>query len=275
MYKRRNNLIMLLVLLIAYMDIWVESANQTINNETLLIKHLFTGYDPKARPLLDTSRAVDVNMGFEMTSINDVDTKSQTITISGWCVFTWSDDRLTWNASEYNLRTIVLPPSMVWLPSVVVYNMAGLEVYNSNWRTFQEVLIDSNGFILWTPGGLFQSQCAINIQYFPYDDQICRFQFGFWMHEIEHALLHVPESNSIIERYQENEEWVLVNHSLVEMAAIDRISWVALNLHLRRRHLFFTANVILVTVFLAALMLMVFKLPVESGKHVIFAGLTI
>ena len=35
----------------------------------------------------------------------------------------WTDEELAWNVSEYNVRTIRLPSTEIWLPDVVFYSV--------------------------------------------------------------------------------------------------------------------------------------------------------
>ena len=99
---KRNQLVNILLILLAFMDISVEQENTTfINNEAKLIEQLFVRYNPAVRPLLDTSKSVDINMYFQINSLKDVDIKSQSITVNGWIVLMWTDESLRWNSSEY------------------------------------------------------------------------------------------------------------------------------------------------------------------------------
>ena len=36
------------------------------------------------------------------------------------------------------------------------------------------------GVVHWEPGGVFKTMCAIDITYYPFDEQRCNLKFGAW-----------------------------------------------------------------------------------------------
>jgi len=61
------------------------------------------------------------------------------------------------------------------------------------------------------PLGIFVSSCAINIRWFPFDEQRCRLKFGSWTYDGTQLNLWAG-SNKTIESniYQPSGEWDLV-----------------------------------------------------------------
>lgn len=118
----------------------------------------------------------------------------------------WTDYRLEWNESEFdNIPVLRLPPSMVWLPEIVLENkyatfrhhvlflsiylfrkeiLISLFLLNSNDAQFQvayycNVLIYPSGYVYWLPPAIFRSSCSINVNYFPFDWQNCSLKFRY------------------------------------------------------------------------------------------------
>jgi hypothetical protein len=40
-----------------------------------------------------------------------------------------------------------------------------------------------NGTIKWNPPVIYKSYCAIDIEYYPFDEQNCTLKFGTWSHD--------------------------------------------------------------------------------------------
>ena len=44
--------------------------------------------------------------------------------------------------------------------------------------------IHSNGNVYWSFPALLKSTCKLNVDYFPWDQQICELQFGSWTQDM-------------------------------------------------------------------------------------------
>ncbi len=79
----------------------------------------------------------------------------------------WYDQRLIWNASEFNgLTTLRLPCSKIWLPDIVLYNSA--DDYTQGYYQ-SKAMVDNNGHVFWPPPAKFRSSCKIDVTFFPFD----------------------------------------------------------------------------------------------------------
>lgn len=80
-----------------------------------------------------------------------------------------------------------------------------------------------DGTVLWEPPAVFKFQCEINVEYFPFDQQVCKLKFGIWSYDgtqvdLKHIwtdILQRGEQDCIksgvdLDGYYPNQEWDLM-----------------------------------------------------------------
>lgn len=43
--------------------------------------------------------------------------------------------------------------------------------------------IHSNGLVIWKPPAIYKSLCPINVEFFPFDEQMCTLKIGSWTYD--------------------------------------------------------------------------------------------
>ncbi|XP_015259953.1 PREDICTED: acetylcholine receptor subunit delta-like [Cyprinodon variegatus] len=95
------------------------------NEEERLINHLFKEkkYNKELRPVQKQQDVVDVYLALTLSNLISLKEVDETLLTNVWIDHTWTDYRLSWNASEFDgIEMLRLPPSMVWLPEIVLEN---------------------------------------------------------------------------------------------------------------------------------------------------------
>lgn len=130
--------------------------------------------------------------------------------------------------------------------------------------------IHSDGSYMWSPGGLVQSLCDVDLYSFPFDLQTCSITLTIWGYYGTEAVL-VPINNlTIVDTtfYNKNAQWDLKRATLSPLNNGGRNSLMKVQLTLQRLSLYFVINMLVPVLLLSVLNPLVFVLPVDSGERV-------
>uniref|UniRef100_A0A4W5JIN3 Acetylcholine receptor subunit delta n=1 Tax=Hucho hucho TaxID=62062 RepID=A0A4W5JIN3_9TELE len=254
------------------------------NEEERLIQHLFKekAYNKDLRPVEKQGEAVVVYIALTLSNLISLKEVTETLLTNVWMEHGWYDTRLSWNTTEFDdIDVLRLPPSMVWLPEIVLEN--------NNDAQFQvayycNVLIYPDGYVYWLPPAIFRSSCAINVNYFPFDWQNCTLKFTSLTYnakEITMQLKEEPEDDKsykvewiIIDPagFTENGEWEII-HKPARRNTYKNIP-IESNKHqditfyliIKRKPLFYIVNIIIPSVLISFMATLVYYLPADSGE---------
>ncbi|NP_996947.1 acetylcholine receptor subunit delta precursor [Danio rerio] len=253
------------------------------NEEERLINYLFKerGYNKELRPVQNKDETVDIYLALTLSNLISLKEVDETLLTNVWMEHGWKDHRLTWNESEYDIPVLRLPPSMVWLPEIVLEN--------NNDAQFQvayycNVLIYSSGDMYWLPPAIFRSSCSINVNYFPFDWQNCSLKFSSLTYNAKEISLNLKmeQENTTYykvewiiidpEGFTENGEWEIVHKPARRniYKSIPKESNkhqdITFYLIIKRKPLFYIVNIIIPCVLISFLASLVYYLPADSGE---------
>jgi len=158
-------------------------------------------------------------------------------------------------------------------------------------KQITKVTIHYNGLIVWKPPAIYKSLCPINVEFFPFDEQLCTLKVGSWTyHEyavrIKHKSLsdkdfdqQVIDDGINLDDYYKSTEWdLLAVKSKKDMkyypCCSEPYADIKFNITIRRKTLFYAINLILPCVIICLVTLLVFYLPADSGEKITM-GITI
>lgn len=152
-----------------------------------------------------------------------------------------------------------------------------------------KVTVNYQGRVLWKPPIIFRSQCEMNVEFFPFDTQMCPLKIGTWTHNgLLIDLRHTAQKTNISQPsfdycqaeidfaidlidYKSDVEWDLLSMNAkreIEVYPCCPEPYVGLlfNISLRRKTLFYGINLICPCLAISFLTVLVFYLPAESGE---------
>ena len=138
-------------------------------------------------------------------------------------------------------------------------------------RLSTRVQLYHDGKNMWLAPVMLRSKCKINVQYFPFDAQICTMKFGSWTYDITRVDVKKESNDTDLLKYIESGEWKLVAAPVRRnvhkyTCCPERYPDITFDFVIHRRSLFYLTNLILPLVVISCLIIFVFTLPPESGK---------
>ncbi|XP_013099122.1 acetylcholine receptor subunit beta-like 2 isoform X2 [Stomoxys calcitrans] len=245
-----------------------------------LYDDLLSNYNRLIRPVVNNTETLTVWLGLKLSQLIEVNLRNQVMTTNLWVKQRWFDYKLRWDPEEYGgVEQLYVPSEHIWVPDIVLYN---------NWDGNYEVTLMTKatlkytGEVFWEPPAIYKSSCEMNVEYFPYDEQICFMKFGSWTYngaqvDLKH-LDQVPGSNLVQIGIDLSEFYLSVEWDILEVPAtkneeyypdtLEPFSDITFKLTMRRKTLFYTVNLIIPCVALTFLTVLVFYLPSDSGEKV-------
>uniref|UniRef100_A0A3Q3WRQ5 Cholinergic receptor, nicotinic, alpha 10a n=1 Tax=Mola mola TaxID=94237 RepID=A0A3Q3WRQ5_MOLML len=236
-----------------------------------LLKDLFTNYTSALRPVEDTNNILNVTLQVTLSQIIDMDERNQILTAYLWIRQVWVDAYLKWNKDDYDgLDTIRIPSSYVWRPDIVLYNNAD-DHFTGSMDT--NVVIRHDGQIMWDSPAITKSSCKVDVSFFPFDAQQCRFTYGSWTYNGNQLdILNALESADLADLV-ENVEWEILGmpakKNIIQYGCCaDPYPDVTYTLKLKRKASFYIFNLLIPCVMISFLAPLGFYLPADSGEKV-------
>ena len=263
------NKIFLIILIIS--NVYCQST------EYELKRRLLENYRKDSLPIINRTK-VDVSLGIALRAINNINQIDGIMRLNIWFRYSWEDEYLKWNYSEYNLKSLPFytDPSImdsIWIPDIYLYNTASDPMSE---LAYTKATVDHNGKVLLSRPGIITSTCNFNLNNFPYDEQRCTLKFGSWSMNSEKLNLSMYVPVSDISNYQENQEWDMIKFN----ASINEKLYnccpypfqdITFEFIIRRKANYFNLNLILPAFTTAALMIMAQYIPWNSGERISFA----
>lgn len=135
------------------------------------------------------------------------------------------------------------------------------------------VVIRHDGQIMWDSPAITKSSCKVDVSFFPFDAQQCRFTYGSWTYNGNQLdILNAMESADLADLV-ENVEWEVLGMPAKKSIVLygccaDPYPDVTYTLKLKRKASFYVFNLLIPCVMISFLAPLGFYLPADSGEKV-------
>ncbi|XP_076982788.1 neuronal acetylcholine receptor subunit beta-4 [Tamandua tetradactyla] len=225
-----------------------------------------THYNNLIRPATSSAQRISIQLQLILAQLISVNEREQIMTTNVWLKQEWTDYRLAWNSSRYEgVNILRIPAKRIWLPDIVLYNNAD-GTYEVSLYT--NVVVCSNGSILWLPPAIYKSACKIQVKHFPFDQQNCTLKFRSWTYDHTELDMVLKSPMASMDDFTPSGEWDIV--ALPGRRTVDpqdpSYVDVTYDFIIKRKPLFYTINLIIPCVLITSLAILVFYLPSDCGE---------
>jgi len=243
-----------------------------------LYDDLLSNYNRLIRPVINHTEKVTVKLGLRLSQLVDLNLKDQILTTNVWLEHEWQDSKFSWDPAEYGgVKEIYVPSEHIWLPDIILYNNADGDYIV---KTMTKAILHHDGKVVWSPPAIFKSSCEIDVEFFPFDKQVCFLKFGSWTFDgFQVDLVHIDAvlGNDTVSygmdlsEYYLNVEWDIlevpaVRHVKIYPCCPEPYPDIYFNMVIRRKPLFYIVNLIIPCVGIFYLSILVFYLPAQSKQ---------
>ena len=136
-----------------------------------------------------------------------------------------------------------------------------------------KVIVTSDGNCTWLAPIILKSECKIDVEFFPFDEQSCLLQFGSWTYSSKSIDVNPLEGEADLGNYITNGEWDITDvkakrHEDFYPCCKEPYPSIIFTVRVRRRMLYYVSNLIIPCAVIAALAFLSFYLPVDSGERI-------
>ncbi|KAL4227288.1 Neuronal acetylcholine receptor subunit [Mactra antiquata] len=229
-----------------------------------LFKDFIEETDTKIRPVINQSKAIHVHTKFVPISILHFDTTEQKFSILAYFRVFWNDELITWKPKFYNgLYYMKVPTTDIWKPNLIIEKPFDGEGIVGN-EDSDIAVISWLGDAQWVPDGTYSVVCEVNIQYYPFDEQVCTISY-YMADEVVSTLELTHDAEVTTEELTENSAWIVTSLEVKTLIQND-VYHVKVDFNLRRRPNYTAFTLIAPLMMLAFLNMCIFLVPADSGE---------
>lgn len=238
------------------------------HNETRLQKYLFQYYNPAVRPIIQPMETMKIRIQLKLMGVFELDYRKQFLSSIVWLNSVWKDELISWEMKQFGgIEMFVMPQNKMWIPDLCVSNeISDKKCIDAASNT--ELIVHSNGSIIWYLCRVIKTRCDIDITKYPFDSQTCVITIGTWYSEDRLVRISTIEDQIWMEAFPSNHEWHIYPGKVEERLEASNFTAIDYYIHMKRKPMFYVLTMIVPVVLLSILDLFCFVLPIESGDKI-------
>ncbi|KAL3847203.1 hypothetical protein ACJMK2_018125 [Sinanodonta woodiana] len=166
-----------------------------------LMNTLLANYVKSVNPGPYDGSPLQINMSLSLINLDSVDTKERIIETHSLLWMTWTDERLSWNPSDYHeVNKLHMPTDSIWIPDIDLLNNDG----DAN-KPVSDMIADvtSDGSVIYAPELHLKSLCETGqeapeaariARILGSSELVCKLLFGSWTYDTTEIKLVTPSS---------------------------------------------------------------------------------
>lgn len=251
----------------AFVIITQATQNGSFEDYKRLYGDLYDRTEVRIRPVLNQSSTLQVTVTPVLVSLQGINEKEQVMESTVTLQLQWTQETLAWNPAQYGgFESVSISPKDTWTPDLVFENLMS-DSFMLLRHDEMKVGLQADGRAQWYTSKQLQTSCKVEIQYYPFDTQVCFINIGK-MHSPDSELWLVPGVKEMLELDpNSNDEWKVIGTGVSVNTRADDHSVLEIMVTLKRRSLFYVLNVIAPVVVMALMTAWCFKIPAESGER--------
>ena len=90
------------------------------------------------------------------------------------------------------------------------------------------ITVRNTGFARWQPGGVYAVTCALDMVFYPFDDQLCTLEIETWVYTADKVNLTNSLDHVGLDTYVAHGEWTLIK---TDVRSINKVCTIFVLLH--------------------------------------------
>ena len=149
----------------------------------------------------DSQLPLEIKIRMEIVTFEGINDLNEEMAFVGLIDLNWTDKMLRWNYENMSIWFQVSHHD-IWTPNIAQENdPRNLFVLCENGKESKPLVNPAIGWVEWYPTGFFSTKCILDLTYFPFDKQKCKYSFTLWHENSDHVKL-VPQINKPLVSYR-------------------------------------------------------------------------